>query len=289
MIIENNNIHHCSLGTWLDWQAQGTRVTKNIYHHNFRDFFIEVTHGPALVDNNLFMADYSIMNIAQGTAFVNNLIMGDVRNLPVPDRQMPYHFPHSTDILGICAIHGGDDRYYNNMFLGACSEKLRHPTNNNVPLAYTTIQEVCEKYFTPEEYAHFNSQEYFDSQPRRPHTLNPKQAVWFGGNAYAGDAKPFRAEFDPIETEGMSASVDKVGEEWILTINVPGNVANADCVSVTSDMLGTPVFSEERYENPDGSDIDFTIDILGEKRKTVIPGPIARLECGEQRITVWKY
>ena len=87
----------------------------------------------------------------------------------------------------------------------------------------------------------------------------------------------------------MSASVDKVGEEWILTINVHENVANADCVSVTSDMLGTPVFSEERYENPDGSDIDFTIDILGEKRKTVIPGPIARLKCGEQRITVWKY
>ena len=288
VVIENNNIHHCSLGTWLDWQAQGTRVTKNVYHHNFRDFFIEVTHGPALVDNNIFMADYSIMNIAQGTAFVNNLIMGDIRNLPVPDRQMPYHFPHSTDILGISAIHGGDDRYYNNLFFGACREKLRHPTNANVPLVYTTIQEVCEKYYTPEEYAHFNSQEYFDSQPRRPHTLNPKQAVWFGGNAYAGDAKPFRAEIDPIETDGMSASVDKVGDEWVLTINVPECVANADCTAVTTDMLGTPVFSEERYENPDGSEIDFSIDLLGEKRKTVIPGPIARLSSGEQRITVWK-
>ncbi len=31
-VIMNNNIHHCMLGTWLDWQSQGTRLTKNIYH-----------------------------------------------------------------------------------------------------------------------------------------------------------------------------------------------------------------------------------------------------------------
>ena len=288
VVIENNNIHHCTLGTWLDWEAQGTRVTRNIYHHNFRDFFIEVTHGPALVDNNLFMDDYSIMNIAQGTAFVHNVIMGDFRNLPVPDRQMPYHFPHSTQILGISAIHGGDDRYYNNIFLGACKDKMRHPTKEDFPLVYNTIQEVCKSYLTPEEYKHFNSREYFDSQPRRPHTLNPKQAVWFSGNAYSGDAKPFRSETSPIETDKMYASIEETDGTWILTINVPESVANADCGIVTSQLLGMPVFSEERYENPDGSDIDLTIDLIGNKREKAIPGALASLNCGEQRITVWK-
>lgn len=288
VIIENNNIHHCTLGTWLDWEAQGTRVTRNIYHHNFRDFFIEVTHGPALVDNNLFMADYSIMNIAQGTAFVHNVIMGDLRNLPVPDRQMPYHFPHSTAVLGISAIHGGDDRYYNNIFLGACREKLRHPTREDFPLIYNTVQEVCKNYLTPEEYEYYNSQEYFDSQPHRPNTLKPKQAVWFGGNAYAGDTAPFRAEKSPILTDGMSASIEEESGEWVLTISVPESVADADCETVTTEKLGTPVFSEERYENPDRSEIDFTVDLLGNKRDKVIPGAIAELGIGEQKITVWK-
>ena len=276
------------MGIWCDWEAQGTRGTKNIYHHNFRDFFIEVTHGPALVDNNLFMADYSIMNIAQGTAFVHNLIMGDIRNLPVPDRQMPYHFPHSTEVLGICAIHGGDDRYYNNIFLGAAREKLRHPTREDFPLVYNTIQEVCKNYLSPEEYEYYNSQEYFDSQPRRPHTLNPKQAVWFGGNSYAGDTAPFRAEKSPIVADGMSASVEESNGEWILTITVPESVANANLDPVTTQKLGAPVFSEERYENPDGSEVDFTLDLVGNKREKVIPGAVASLKAGENIIKVWK-
>ncbi|MBQ8408981.1 MAG: right-handed parallel beta-helix repeat-containing protein [Clostridia bacterium] len=281
VVIENNNIHHCTLGTWLDWEAQGTRITKNVYHHNYRDFFIEVTHGPALVDNNLFMDDYSIMYMAQGTAFVHNLIMGDVRNLPVLDRQMPYHFPHSTDVLGITKVFGGDDRYYNNLFLGACKEKLRHATREDIPLIYDTIQEVTKNYSAPEE--------YYEGMKQWSFKYDPKQAVWFGGNAYAGDAKPFRAEVEPIETDGMSASVDKVGDEWVLTLSVPESVANANCEAVTTTGLGAPAFSEERYENPDGSDVDFTLDLLGNRRNgNTIPGPIAKLKAGEQKITVWK-
>ena len=46
--IHHNNIHNCTLGTWLDWQAQGTRVSKNLYYANDRDLMVEVTHGPYL-------------------------------------------------------------------------------------------------------------------------------------------------------------------------------------------------------------------------------------------------
>jgi hypothetical protein len=46
--IRHNRIHDCSLGTWLDWQAQGTRVSRNLYHRNNRDLFVEVSHGPYL-------------------------------------------------------------------------------------------------------------------------------------------------------------------------------------------------------------------------------------------------
>jgi len=30
--IRNNNIHNCTLGIWLDWQAQGARVSKNLFY-----------------------------------------------------------------------------------------------------------------------------------------------------------------------------------------------------------------------------------------------------------------
>ena len=155
-------------------------------------------------------------------------------------------------------------------------------------MIYNTVQEVCKNYLTPDEYEYYNSQEYFDSQPHRPHTLNPKQAVWFCGNAYAGDAAPFRAEIDPIVTDGMSASVEEENGDLILNISVPENVADADCEAVTTEKLGMPVFSEEKYENPDGSEIDFNVDILGNKRDRVIPGAIACLKVGEQKIVVWK-
>ena len=32
VVIHHNRIHDCSLGTWLDWQTQGTRITRNVYY-----------------------------------------------------------------------------------------------------------------------------------------------------------------------------------------------------------------------------------------------------------------
>jgi len=76
--------------------------------------------------------------------------------------------------------------------------------------------------------------------------------------------------------------------EWFLTITVPESLANANCEAVTTPKLGEPVFSEERYENPDGTEVDLTLDLLGNKRDKVIPGAVAELKPGEQKIVVWK-
>ncbi|MCF3942804.1 hypothetical protein LZD48_06505 [Oceanobacillus sp. APA_J-2(6-2)] len=66
--IYENRIHDCSLGTWLDWQTQGTRVSKNIYYRNNRGLFVEVSHGPYLVDHNILTSEYALDNHAQGVA-----------------------------------------------------------------------------------------------------------------------------------------------------------------------------------------------------------------------------
>ena len=64
--IHHNRIHHCSLGTWLDWQGQGIRMDHNLYYENCRDVMLEVLHGPFLVDHNIFASAYNLDNAAQG-------------------------------------------------------------------------------------------------------------------------------------------------------------------------------------------------------------------------------
>ena len=118
VIIRHNRIHDCSLGTWLDWQTQGTRVSRNLFYQNKRDLFVEVSHGPYLVEHNIFASPASLEIFSQGGAFVNNLVCGTVALEPVLERPTPYHVPHSTQVAGYAAIHGGDDRHIGNIFLG---------------------------------------------------------------------------------------------------------------------------------------------------------------------------
>ncbi|HET6484692.1 MAG TPA: right-handed parallel beta-helix repeat-containing protein, partial [Actinoplanes sp.] len=84
--IRHNRIHDCSLGTWLDWQTQGTRISRNVYYRNSRDLFVEVSHGPYLVEHNILGSAVSLENFSQGGAFVHNLVCGTVALEPVLDR-----------------------------------------------------------------------------------------------------------------------------------------------------------------------------------------------------------
>ena len=143
VIIRRNHIHNCTRGIWLDWQAQGTRVTGNLFHHNClpddftdcekaynsvgEDLFIEVSHGPTLVDHNLMLSDRSLKLATQGVALVHNLICGSLVSvgigtdngapiIPSP-RYTPYHVHHGTQIAGFMTILHGDMKFYNNIFI----------------------------------------------------------------------------------------------------------------------------------------------------------------------------
>ena len=116
--IADNHIHHTVRGIWLDWQAQGARVQRNLLHSNAtEDFYTEVCHGPTIVDHNLLLSPGAVKNCSQGTAFVHNLIAGSVTMQPIPIRYTPYHLPHSTQVMGLMTILGGDDRWLHNVFI----------------------------------------------------------------------------------------------------------------------------------------------------------------------------
>lgn len=118
-VISDNHIYRTCLGLWLDWMAQGTRVTRNVFHHNLtHDLFVEVNHGPFLVDNNLFLSPGSLLDVSQGGAYAHNLFLGRITTFPDLGRQTPYHPAHETRIAGFASVRGGDDRFVNNLFVG---------------------------------------------------------------------------------------------------------------------------------------------------------------------------
>ncbi|MHC4520649.1 MAG: right-handed parallel beta-helix repeat-containing protein, partial [Planctomycetota bacterium] len=101
-LIARNHIYRTCRGIWLDWMAQGTRVTRNLLHDNdtSEDLFVEVNHGPFLIDNNIFLSRRSLLDMSQGGAYVHNLFAGQIRLRPELRRETPYHPAHSTKVAG---------------------------------------------------------------------------------------------------------------------------------------------------------------------------------------------
>ena len=120
-LISRNHIYRCCRGIWLDWMAQGTHVTRNLLHDNGprEDLFMEVNHGPFLVDNNIILSGIGILVNSQGGAYAHNLVAGEIRVIHGEQRMTPYQKPHSTEVAGLAPNPSGDDRYYNNVFVTA--------------------------------------------------------------------------------------------------------------------------------------------------------------------------
>jgi len=116
--ISRNHIYRTTRGLWLDWMAQGTRVTGNLFHENqSEDLFMEVDHGPFLVDNNVFLSPTTLLIVSQGGAYAHNLMAGEIHVNSFDARQTPFHKPHSTEVAGMHDNPFGDDRYCNNIFI----------------------------------------------------------------------------------------------------------------------------------------------------------------------------
>jgi alpha-N-arabinofuranosidase len=118
--ISNNLIYGCNMGVWLDWMTQGTRISGNaMYGNKSWDLFVEISHGPYLVDNNVLMSATSLLDSAQGGAYVHNLFGGNIRYRAEAMRSTQYFKPHSTELVGAAKVLDGDERFYNNILLAA--------------------------------------------------------------------------------------------------------------------------------------------------------------------------
>jgi hypothetical protein len=115
--IHHNRIHRCQKGVWMDWMAQGSRVSSNLmYDNSAMDIYYEVDHGPFVCDNNIALSTWALWDMSEGGAYVHNFFNGYLK-CDDQGRYTPYHLAHSTEVKGLFSITCGDDRFYNNVFI----------------------------------------------------------------------------------------------------------------------------------------------------------------------------
>ena len=300
VLMRRNHIHHSTMGIWCDWEAQGTRLSQNLLHDNQRppfakhlaggmmcqDIFVEVSHGPTLIDNNILLSDASLRIATQGVAMVHNLICGALTNTGAGTgpRYTPYHMPHLTEVMGFMSILHGDDRFYNNIFVqkwpsenivihrdqGAATELENRLVGTHVFDEYPTYDEWIAKFdFTKR------------ADMRALATVHAEHLpVWCEGNVYLNGAKPCKNEVNGLSIEDVGQNIvvellEKDGQYYLNT-NVYDKLKGFSNRMIHTGVLGKAFEPEQCFENADGTPIRFDKDYFGNHRGIqVIPGPFA--------------
>ena len=301
VVIRRNHIHHSTMGIWLDWEAQGARVSQNLLHDNdvpegstkleggmeSQDIFVEVGHGPTLIDNNIMLSRYGLRVATEGVAMVHNLILGAFTMVGsgvdnwVDGREQrrytPYHIRHRTKVAGMMTILHGDNRFYNNIFVQG------HPITNEEPKESPFHQQVgthvWDEYPTYKEWI-----AKFDMEEEKPDMgkLEPAHfshlPVWADGNVYLAGAKAWKKEKHNLVKDDADVQIELLEEDgqYRLSTNLYDYLDGFTTGIINSDVLGKAFEPEQRFEERDGSDIVFQSDYLGNHRGvSTIPGPFA--------------
>ena len=256
--IRNNCFHDCGRGLWLDWMTQGTRVSSNLFYKNdLEDLFLEVNHGPFVIDNNIMLSESSIKTQSQGGAYVQNLIAGTVYMWAEPNRFTPYHLPHSTEVAGLSTIYSGDDRFYNNIFVGAGEVKQKKGK-------YKYGLEVYDKAKLP---------------------------LFIKNNIYYNGAMPPEMEEENTVASAFNPEIKLLEENDNIFLLIRFDQAFFDNKTeiITTEVLGKAKIPNTPFDNPDGSNLIIDLDYFGEKRSgdNTSAGPFVNLQKGKLKLKVW--
>ncbi len=282
--IHHNYIHHCTLGLWMDWQTQGTRISGNVLNHCDRDCTLEVSHGPFLLDHNIFNSDYNFDNMAQGGAYVHNIFTGVMKKGKVLDRSTPYHYPHSTAVAGCALVYGNDDRYYNNLFLG----REENPFFGSTPSFFGTSGYDNAPISMEEYQENYREGDYGDEEK----FSLLEQPVYIDGNAYFRQAKGFHREEKHCILPNYDPNFVLTEEEdgVYVKLNLPECFFQVETKQIHSALLGTVRLVQATYDNPDGSPLFLNTDLLGQSHG-ICPqiGALEGLVVGYNKIKLFSF
>jgi len=286
--IIHNRIHDNSLGIWLDWQTQGTRVSRNVLYANNRDLFVEVSHGPYLVDHNVLGSPASLEVFSQGGAFVHNLVCGTLSVEPVVERPTPYHRPHSTQVAGYAAIYAGDDRFVGNIFLAGDVAAAYGPTKRSGQIVGYGTAAYDGHPSTLTEYLDLVSDTTKGDHER---FANVGQPVYIHQNLYAPGAHPYAAEAQATVLEAPAmANVVEVGNEVHLEMELPAAFDRVLLGVISGNDLPPVRFVDAHFEERDGTPAKFDADLQGTQKTQIeryVAGPLVDLASGVSRTRVW--
>lgn len=307
--ITNNKIYSSYRGLWLDWQAQGTRISRNVFFDNLsEDLFVEVCHGPYLVDHNLFLSPMNFRNMAQGGAFVHNLFAGKFVVQSELTRITPYHFPHETAMAGYSNITGGDDRYFNNIFLGdgdGNKEPVPITFFEHLPLKNREASEAGEKkvmdgvpddsicYLHPvglggyNQHPNANEKQWWDMTKEEIAELgdaadailvgNAVLPVSMDGNLYLNGAVPSKHEPNARTLNQKVIRIDTNPADGTVHVKIEKSALSPDYsqAEVTTEVLGKTYHADMAFEKPNSSPYRFDTDYFGNNQSDshVTPGP----------------
>ena len=253
MVIKNNRLYNCGRGLWLDWMAQGTRVTQNLLYNNTTDdIFVEVNHGPFLIDNNILLSKLAVRDWSEGGAYAHNLFAGNFELRP-QNRLTPFHKPHSIELAGLKKTRGGDNRFYNNIFMNGYHEPEFKITGLQV----------------------YN---------------NAELPVFADGNVYCNGVEVFKNDKNFLEINFLVESEipdDKSG--FFIDFNFPESIKKLKTKYVTTELLGKAVVPEQGFENNDGAPLTVDYDFFGNKRnrKNPITGPFEKPQESKIELKLW--
>ncbi len=267
VVIRHNCIHRAGRGLWMDWMAQGARITGNLlYDNSTDDLYVEVDHGPFLVDNNLLLSNVSLKDVSQGGAYAHNLITGRISTEAALNRFTPYHQPHSTALAGVSSIKGGDDRFYDNVFAGQAEPPARGQKREGRSSARATGFGLWV----------YDTREF------------PLQT---GGNAYYRGARPYAKEAHPLTLPSINPKpeISEQADGVYLRLTLGQSSPEAGTTLVTTKLLEKARIPGLAYENPDGSPLKIDTDYFGQPRDAQAPtaGPFEQPASGQLRLKVW--
>ncbi len=302
--MRRNHIHHCTMGIWTDWEAQGTRISQNLLHDNQKpafakhlpggmmsmDLFVEVSHGPTLIDNNILLSDVSLRFATQGVALVHNLIAGSFTCVGDGTgwRYTPYHFPHQTEVMGFMTILHGDNRFYNNIFVQKWPKENYQVFSDSAPDEPGQGENrevgthVFDDYPTYDEWiSHFQMEEDIPNMRELEQFHFSHLPIWAKGNAYLAGAEAWKKERDFFTDKDSEISLELVEEkgQYKLQTNLYDVMKDFRADMVHTETLGKAFEPDQAFENNDGTPISFNKDYFGNHRGVeVLPGPFARAE-----------
>ena len=110
------------------------------------------------------------------------------------------------------------------------------------------------------------------------------------GNVYLNGAQSFMQEKNQLVlTDNPNIKIEETEEGVKLYMMVDKSIARMNNQVVSTELLGKAKIPNQRFENPDGTEITIDLDYFGKQRnlKNPSPGPFRFESKGLIRLKVW--